>query len=165
MLSGGAEAAKSFRVTEDTAITPFLGLEGHYTVVDGFTETGAGVANLSVSKQTQTYIFSNIGSRVEHKLEFGEDALTLQANAGLKSELTNPNRNRTASLAGQTFQINAQDMSRHAATLGAGLTAEFASGLALAAIIHDGVVSFIRRDQTAGFHGWCFSGYIVSVRG
>ena len=35
----------------------------------------------------------------------------------------------------------------------------------LAAIIHDGVVNFVRHDQTAGFHGRCFLGDIVSVRG
>jgi len=35
----------------------------------------------------------------------------------------------------------------------------------LAAIIHDGVFSFVRRSQSSGFHGRIFSGYIVGVRG
>ncbi|WEJ62440.1 autotransporter family protein [Thiomicrorhabdus lithotrophica] len=60
------EGGRQFTLNENTHITPFAGLEYTHVNRDGFTETGAGSANLKVNSDYQESLRSVIGTRIAH---------------------------------------------------------------------------------------------------
>ncbi|WP_411183814.1 autotransporter domain-containing protein [Pseudomonas sp.] len=65
------EAGRKFALSSRTAITPLVGLEYAHIKRSGFTEKGAGAANLDVSRDQQDSLRSAFGARLEHSWTTG----------------------------------------------------------------------------------------------
>jgi outer membrane autotransporter protein len=64
-----------------TALTPVVGIEYSYVTVDGYTEKGAGAANLDVDSSSEDSLVLSIGGRLAHQLN-GDTTLTAHLDVG-----------------------------------------------------------------------------------
>ena len=147
-FSSSLELTRTFDIMKIFEFTPYAGLEAHMIHMDGFTETGAGVANLTVKAQNDTIIYSNIGGRLETTFELESARISPQLDLGWRAELIEPDTSISAILAGQSLNIKGHKRSRHAATIGVGLKFELDNG-PIIETRYDGNLSSNYQDHNA----------------
>jgi outer membrane autotransporter protein len=93
----------------------------------GFTESNAGVLNLSVPGQTPTSVQTEVGVRASTKTKIGNGTLAPQVSAVWQHEYSDNARGLDARLAqgSSTISLRIQDAGRNFAVLGANPTARF----------------------------------------
>ncbi|MDO4427412.1 MAG: autotransporter outer membrane beta-barrel domain-containing protein [Moraxella sp.] len=119
----GASLGVHHRIgTENRHISPFVRLDYHRITADAYTETGAGVYNLSVAEQRQDSLKGTLG--VQAKTPLG-DTLSLTANAALALENGDRHDQVTAQFAstnGTTFITRGHRTATATGAAGVGLT-------------------------------------------
>ena len=116
-------------------VTPFTSLSYNYLAQDGYTETGAPGANLSVDKRHTYSLRSGFGAKVAAKVGSTDNwAFTPNARAVWLHEF-NPNApSATASYAGgTTFITPGQKLAQEAGVFGVGLEAKSVDGMTFSA--------------------------------
>lgn len=147
IVSGLLEVSRSVPLFEQIRLVPFASVEAHHSRIDGFSETGAGAANLTIRQDSDTKVFSTIGTRFEHAFETGAGTIiTPQISLGWRAELSNPGSSQTATLAGQTLRIEDKGATRHSLSTGLGLSLEMKDGPIVNAR-YDGLLSSSQQDH------------------
>ncbi|MCT4657198.1 MAG: autotransporter domain-containing protein [Cohaesibacter sp.] len=146
VFSASAEISRALELAQTFEIIPFAGIEVHHARIDGFTETGAGVANLTVAASQKTMVYSDIGVRFEKTMQVGNNEITPLFGIGWRSELTDPDNQLSANLAGQSLDIKNKGNSRHALAANLGLSVNLENGLALETR-YDGRLSSSYQDH------------------
>ena len=75
------------------ALGPYAGFTYVSSAVDGYTETGAGAANLSVEDEDVDSAIGEIGFRIAAPLEFADAGSVPQLRIGLEHDFANDDRN------------------------------------------------------------------------
>ena len=129
-LMGSLEAGYGLKLGQVTA-TPFAGLALGSVDQDGFTETGAGVLDLHVAKQSQSSVKSTVGARLSTDLALGSALVTTDLSVGWAHEFAPLGRGTNASFVGAPaagFQVTGVKVPGDSALIGFGLaTAVFAN--------------------------------------
>ena len=132
----GASAEFGYPVKiSEVIVTPFTSLSYNYLAQDGYTETGAPGANLSVDKRHTYSLRSGFGAKVAAKVGSTDNwAFTPNARAVWLHEF-NPNApSATASYAGgTTFITPGQKLAQEAGVFGVGLEAKSVDGMTFSA--------------------------------
>jgi len=106
-------------------LEPFASLRYAHLSEDGFTETGAGGANLIVEPRTTDWLGSDLGIRLSRGFLSGNSAWIPELMLAWNHDFGIDDRQVVAAFEGDptnTFVIEGQDVARDGATLGAGLT-------------------------------------------
>jgi outer membrane autotransporter protein len=120
------EAGYDFKVNH-FKIGPTLGVEYVQLTVDGFTETGAGSAGLTVRDQKADSLRSRLGAKANRPFSIRSVALTSEVRAAWQHEYLDDSRDITASFndpSAGAFAVHTTGPQRDSALLGAGLTAQ-----------------------------------------
>ena len=129
-LMGSIEAGYGLALGPVTA-TPYAGLALGSVDQDGFTETGAGVLDLHVAKQSQSSAKSTLGARISTDLDLDVALVTTDLSVGWAHEFAPTGRGSTAALVGAPaagFQVAGVKVPGDSALIGFGLaTAVFAN--------------------------------------
>ena len=129
-LMGSLEAGYGLKLGQVTA-TPFAGLALGSVDQDGFTETGAGVLDLHVAKQSQSSVKSSLGARVTSDLALGSSLVTTDFSVAWAHEFAPTGRGVNAAFVGAPtagFQVAGAKVPGDSALIGFGLaTALFAN--------------------------------------
>jgi len=105
-------------------VTPFLGLGYLHQTIDQFTETGAGLENLTV-KGDEDSLQTSLGVRASTTFQVGDGWLTPEVRAAWQHEFLDQQQTITNAFVvnpGTTFQIRGPQFSRESGIIGAGLT-------------------------------------------
>lgn len=120
------EGGKAFNVAESTTLTPFGGLSYTYLDREGFTETGAGAANLVVQDSSNDSIRSQLGVRLGHTFNTaGGKALEGMLSAAWVHEFGDTTSTMAASFSsapGNVFRVDSVDLERERLALTTGLS-------------------------------------------
>ena len=129
-LMGSLEAGYGLKLGPVTA-TPFAGLAIGSVDQDAFTETGAGVLDLHVAKQSQSSVKSSLGGRVTSDLALGSSLVTTDVSVAWAHEFAPTSRGVAAAFVGAPtagFQVAGAKVPGDSALIGFGLaTAVFAN--------------------------------------
>lgn len=115
-------------------ITPFVGIEYSHLDRDGFTETGAGVANLAVEQEFQESLRSRVGLRFGRTFSVDDVKLMPALEAAYVHEYFDGASRLDAGFASvpnATFTIVGPELDRDRIQLGAGLGARFGERISL----------------------------------
>jgi len=130
-LTGSLEAGYGLALGHATTLTPFVGLALGTVDQDGFSETGAGVLDLNVAKQSQSSVKSTLGGRISTDLALGSALVTTDLSVGWAHEFAPVNRGTNAAFIGAPgagFQVAGAKLPGDSARIGFGLaTAVFAN--------------------------------------
>lgn len=129
---GTLEAGYRFDLPAELRLTPFAGLRGSRTGLDGFTETGAGSFNLTVDRQITDQLRSIVGFEIARRVELGDGVSILpHASLGWARELLDTARPVTVSYAAlgtAPVTLQGAPASRDSALVGLGADARILSG-------------------------------------
>ncbi len=113
---------------------PFVRADYTHTVIDGYTETGAGPFDLSVERQRVDSLRTRIGGQVSHRIEAQRATVVPQVRAAWVREHLDEARTINAqfvSIPGVDFGVPTDAGDRDYAELGAGVAVEFDGGAML----------------------------------
>lgn len=114
------------------SFTPSASLRYDHIASKGYTETGAGAANLTIHDATHHALRIGIGAEASQLFELNGDLdLELTAKARWERDLLDTGYTTTQSISGADYQVSATDPGRDAAVLGIGTTAVFKDNLRL----------------------------------
>jgi len=129
-VMGSLEAGYGLALGPVTA-TPYAGLALGSVDQDAFTETGAGVLDLHVAKQSQSSAKSSLGARVSTDLALGDALVTTDVSVAWAHEFAPTGRGASAAFVGAPtagFQVAGAKVPGDSALIGFGLaTAVFAN--------------------------------------
>lgn len=112
--------------SETTRLTPFLGLDFSQTEREGFTERGAGAANLDVAEETTDSLRTRVGLRIAGTLEAAGTRLAPWAEVAWVREHGDRDATMTAHFdpaPATTFEVAGPKLDRDRAAIGLGVTA------------------------------------------
>lgn len=117
----GLGLVKRFEVTPDFSVSPLVRLDYAQVQADGYTESGAGALDLTVSSQTYRELLVTAGLKASYRLA---DHLVLTANAGVGYNVLDNDVQISAAYAGGggVFVTDGLDLSPWLYTAGVGLT-------------------------------------------
>jgi outer membrane autotransporter protein len=107
-----------------TTVTPFAGLSLASADQNAFTETGAGVLDLHVAKQSQSSVRSMLGSRLTADMALGSQTITTDASVGWAHEFAPTDRGTDAAFVGAPsagFQVAGVKVPGNSALIGVGI--------------------------------------------
>ena len=124
-LDGGYD----FHVTDRVTVGPLIGVQYVHASVDGFNESGAAGANLSVGDQDVDSLRSRIGFRADYHAQLRNNvAVAVEVRAAYQHEFLNDSRNISGQFTGSglgAFSIKTTKPQRDAALAGIGFNATF----------------------------------------
>jgi len=132
-VSAGIAGGHDFRIDE-WELGPFASLQYVYVDEEGFQESGAGSANLRIGGRETDSLVSELGLRVGRTIEVKLGSLVPELSAAWLYDFDIDDRTITASFTGAPgapFSIRGQDVERHGATVGAGITLVRENGLSI----------------------------------
>ena len=113
-------------------LAPSASLRYDLITAKGYTETGAGLANLTIHDATHHALRIDIGAEASQLFSLTEDLdLEVSALARWERDLLDTGYQTTQSIGGADYQVSATDPGRDAAVLGLGATAVFKDNLRL----------------------------------
>lgn len=124
--SASTEIGKPIIYNSKTHITPYVGLDYNNLNRDDFTETGAGVSNLTLGEETEQSLRSRLGLRASHKLK-NENGMNLTpyAYGGYVHEFLDNESSLTAGFAAApttTFTVDGPELNRDRLEMGFGIS-------------------------------------------
>lgn len=130
------EGGKDFPWQKHSYATPFVGLEYTRFSRDGFTEKGAGVANLTVDDDNQNSLRSVLGGRLSYQFVAGSarSLVTPTVELAYVREFLDDDSRVTAGFAaapGATFKVEGPSLDRNRLRMGAGLAAQLSGDTSL----------------------------------
>ena len=128
-LTGSGTIARTF-VKDDIKFSPFVGAEVIASWTDGYTESGAGVANLTVSSDetVDAFFLTGINMTSEQK-DAGDWKVHTELKLGARTQLTSLDNSLNASFAGQSFTTVTANTGRFSLDVGLGLVAKNDAGM------------------------------------
>lgn len=132
----GGEGGLNLRIGEDAVLQPYLGLEYGYYTRDGYTESGAGALDLTVSSQDANRLQPTCGARAMQTLVVGKDRLTPFVGAAFVAQVPLGSWSETATngfSGAQVFTFGEGANDQYGASFQAGL--EFATTLGWTAYV------------------------------
>ncbi|GLQ07296.1 hypothetical protein GCM10007924_25170 [Sneathiella chinensis] len=159
-LSSDLEVGYGLGLGDGVSVTPFAGVRYGWLHRDGFTETGAGLANLRVEDDREHSLSSRLGGRVAYQQDLGEGMFVqgrLEA-AWVHDYLDRAGQINAAFSAAPDsgFLINGPDRSRDRARLGAGVTLGLTADTALDLSYQGDVASDETSHAVAATIRWAF---------
>ncbi|WP_260294430.1 autotransporter domain-containing protein [Sedimenticola hydrogenitrophicus] len=125
-----AEGGKAFDLAGRATLTPFLGLDYTHLRREGFTEQGAGGANLTLDTEHQDSLRSVVGVRLHQTFKTVRGTkITSAVEAAWVHEYLDDNAAIDAGFAAapaSAFRIDGPELDRNRARVGAGLTVQLA---------------------------------------
>jgi len=154
------EGGRSFALSGEATLTPFLGLDYNHLRRNDFTETGAGSANLTVDDEDQDSLRSSLGLRLGGVFTT-ESGLAIRPTleAAWVHEYIDDEARLTAGFAAApttTFRIAGPDLDRDHARLGAGVSAALGDTLSLDAGYRTELAASDRTHNFAATLRWRF---------
>ena len=132
----------------DTSLQPLGSLQYTWLGQDSFNEHGAGAADLASQSSNMNSLKSGLGLRLSHRFKTGDSTFfTPEVRARWSHEfLDNQSSSQTgfADISGSNFTVKGIRTARDAALVGAGLTADISSSVAMV-LDYD---AYISSDQT-----------------
>ena len=124
-ITGSLELLQDLSLSNDSVLAPFIGLEYSYLDRDGFTESGAGVLNLSVDGNTEEFFTGIIGFQYAGRIEVGDTLrLTPAVRIAYARQFGDESATTTSSFAalpGATFTTTGAERGENSVRLGLGL--------------------------------------------
>jgi outer membrane autotransporter protein len=124
----GVEVGRAFELTPQTTLTPYAGIEYTHTNREGFTESGAGVMNLSVNDEDHNSLRTTLGFRVSEEITTGSNMrIKPYAYVAYVREHLDTEATMEAGFSGvpsSTFRIEGTDLDRDRAQVGAGISGQ-----------------------------------------
>ncbi|GLQ07300.1 hypothetical protein GCM10007924_25210 [Sneathiella chinensis] len=159
-LSSDLEVGYGLGLGNGVSVTPFAGVRYGWLHRDGFTETGAGLANLRVEDDREHSLSSRLGGRVAYQQDLG-DGMFVQGRleaAWVHDYLDRAGQINAAFSAAPDsgFLINGPDRSRNRARLGAGVTLGLTADTALDLSYQGDVASDEISHAVAATIRWAF---------
>lgn len=152
-VSLALETGKDIALSSVTTLTPYIGAEYLHSNREAFTETGAGVASLSVDESDQDSVRSSLGLRIRHDILLNEEAsITPFGNIAYVRELTNNVSQMNAAFAASpaaTFQVEGSQLDRDRLIVGLGVIGQFNKRISLN-IDYSG--EFAQSDESHSFY-------------
>lgn len=114
------------------SFAPSASLRYDHIASKGYTETGAGLANLTIQDATHHALRIGIGAEASKLFTLNDDLdLEVSASARWEHDLLDTGYTTTQSISGADYQVSATDPGRDAAVLGIGTSAVFKDNLTL----------------------------------
>ncbi|HEX4140789.1 MAG TPA: autotransporter domain-containing protein [Candidatus Methylacidiphilales bacterium] len=132
--TGALDAGYDLHPAEGWTITPAGGLTYTHLDIDGFTETGADPANLTVQSQSDDSLRSRLGGYVTYEVHPGQLTLLPTLTAMWQHEFLDENAPITSQFndfSSGAFTVHSVSMGRDSALIGIGLTAELNNSMAV----------------------------------
>ena len=116
-------AGKHFSFNE-TTITPLASLQVSRVNVNGYTENGAGDANLRIQRQSYDYVQSSLGVKAERRIQSGAKTFAPEVHIKWQHDFESTTTQQNASFTGSTavFTVNGIKQDRDLFNVGAGIT-------------------------------------------
>ncbi|MEM1444565.1 MAG: autotransporter domain-containing protein [Planctomycetota bacterium] len=147
-------ATYRFDLPGEVRLEPFAGFEYYNSETDDYSESGAGVANLSIDEQDFDALYSTLGARVHRTFVIDSHTITPELRAGWQHEWLDSDAETSARFldGGVNGSINVVGVNPDddAALLGAGLTADFNRKFSLR-VDYDARLSSDQTDQQVTF--------------
>jgi uncharacterized protein with beta-barrel porin domain len=143
-----------FKMGSLALLEPFAALQYTYMVEEGFQESGAGGINLRIADRHVNSLIGEVGLRMSGSLEGRYGRLVPEISASWNYDFHVDDQRIDASFAdipGSTFSIPGQEVGRHTARLGAGLSFLGQKGLS-ASLQYDG--EFSQSERGHGVFGF-----------
>jgi outer membrane autotransporter protein len=116
-----AVASYDFPVGDKTVLTPYLGLRVTHTANDGFTETGAGLLNMTVDDYSNTAFSHDVGVRVSTSFDTALGTVSPTLKLGWLHDYGGAPASVTGAMAGVTFSAPSAAISENGLAIGAAL--------------------------------------------
>ncbi|WP_241070152.1 autotransporter domain-containing protein [Achromobacter insuavis] len=132
-------------------ISPYGRLQGAWTRLNGYTESGASVYSLQFSQQRTSLFSSVFGLRGEHSSAMRWGTLSMRGRVEFSHDLSGDSSARMgyADLGGQPYQLDVIGLSRNALSLELGVQGALYSGQTLAVAYRTGIgFSDRQRDNS-----------------
>ena len=124
-ITAGGTFAYDFKLGRNIVLSPEVGLDYTHLDVDSFSETGAGVFDLSVGDRQADSLRTHLGGRASATFACGPVTLTPQVNAAWYHEFLDNENGVTTSIGGApaigSFLVRTQPPERDFALVGAGI--------------------------------------------
>lgn len=130
-------------------VTPFVGGDLLWLQQDGYTESGAGAANLTVATNTDTIAHIEAGAGIKHSYNQGAWEITPELKFSLRAELTDPVSSLNSTLAGQSFTMTGAERERLSGHVQIGVSAQNDDGLTVE-VNYAGLYNEQFNDHTLG---------------
>ncbi|MCR6670545.1 autotransporter domain-containing protein [Devosia ginsengisoli] len=132
-LSG--EAAYSLTIGDATIVSPLVTVDASWSGHGGFTETGAGAADLSGASESWMRFDTGIGVALEHSMPTDTGMVTLRGRAVWEHALADAVPSQTLAFAGSptSFEVRGAVPDRDRIRLGTGITWDISEGTSLRA--------------------------------
>jgi uncharacterized protein with beta-barrel porin domain len=128
-----AQTGYDLPIDHDTAVTPLVGLSWSRTVTDGYTEHGAGVANLAVLRQGANSLSHDLGAKIGWNLETDIGRVKPEVRLEWVHDYTQSGITTNGSLDGVTFATSTPRLASDGAQIGLSATLEGSDSLSLRA--------------------------------
>ncbi len=126
-ITGYVEGAYGFNTWSNTVFEPAVSLRLTNLDLNGYVETGAGAANLTIADRSLTSIESSLGARIRKPFDMQGDVKVLpELRTFFNYEFDETDRVVDASLVGSGFTVLGAEAPRATATIGGGLGVLFA---------------------------------------
>ncbi|OGU24189.1 MAG: hypothetical protein A2580_18195 [Hydrogenophilales bacterium RIFOXYD1_FULL_62_11] len=121
--TGSVTVGKHYQLNE-TTLTPIAGLQASHIRVGGYTESGAGDANLRVESQDYNFVQSTLGVKAERVIRSGNSTYSPEVHAKWLHDFSSTTMEQDAAFNGSGASFNAQGIkqSRDLFNVGAGVT-------------------------------------------
>ena len=127
-INTAIESGKDIALTPATTISPYIGIDYIHSIREGFMETGAGTANLSVNAENQDSLRTSVGFRISHEIitQRGSRITPYTSIAYVREHLDNVVRMNAGFAAAPTtpFQISGTKLDRDRLRVGLGVTGQ-----------------------------------------
>ena len=130
-------------------LSPFIGGDVLWLRQEGYSETGAGAANLTVATNTDMLAHVEAGVGFKQSFDHGGWEFTPELKFSLRTELTDPVSSLNATLVGQSFTMTGAERERLSGQVEFGISAQNDNGLTIE-VNYAGLYNGKFQDHTAG---------------
>ncbi len=156
-ITGYVEGGYAFNAIGELIVEPAISVRYTNFQADGYTETGAGAANLTVSDRETNSISGSVGARLRQEVELDTGLrLTPEFRTFLNHEFDETERVINAALAGGSFTVQGTKAPRTTATVGGGISVMLADRAKLFVNYDAELAERLTEQTVAGTLQWQF---------
>jgi outer membrane autotransporter protein len=127
-LGVALETGKDIKLNLDTTLTPYIGVSYSHNKRDGFIETGASTANLSVKQQDEDSLRTILGLRLSREIQTkNNETITPAASIAYVHEHLDSQSQLEAGFTAvptSTFKVDGSDLDKNRLQIGLGVTSQ-----------------------------------------
>ena len=119
-----AELGREFMLDNEVVLTPSIALQHTHVLLDSYTETEAGAANLKVDRQNYDSLYMTVQSKFSRTLDIEANTLTPEFRIGYMYEALDEKISTTSTFTGGggSFKTIGFDPANHSLIAGVGMT-------------------------------------------